>query len=173
MFFVACHFPCFRFIIRPTFVMQNHKTTTAAATIWQPYSILSDIRVELADEFDRNFQREAFFSKPWNPKAPQGLKLQVLKILSSMKAISCPRWHIHLQYGKTSTAISIWNKTKFPLIISAPTLHVSEKQYIFANGFWFKTVWDSWLSWRRSFLLPFRLTRTTTVVMSIGGYWHV
>lgn len=54
-------------------------------------SILSDIRVELADEFDRNFQREAFFSKPWNPKAPQGLKLRVLKIISSMKAISCPR----------------------------------------------------------------------------------
>ena len=38
-------------------------------------NILNDIRVELADEFDRNFQREAFFSKPWNPKAPHGLKL--------------------------------------------------------------------------------------------------
>lgn len=84
-----------------------------------------------------------------------------------MKAISCPRWHIHIQYGKTSTAISIWNETKFSLTISAPTLHVSEKQYIFAIGFWFITVWDSWLSWRRSFLLPFHLTRMTTVVMSM------
>ncbi len=28
-------------------------------------NILSDIRVELSDEFDRNFQREAFFSEAW------------------------------------------------------------------------------------------------------------
>ena len=27
--------------------------------------ILSDIRVELADEFDRNFERQAFFSEAW------------------------------------------------------------------------------------------------------------
>ena len=37
--------------------------------------ILKDIKAELTDEFDRNFEREAFFSKPWNPKAPHGLKL--------------------------------------------------------------------------------------------------
>lgn len=37
--------------------------------------ILNDIKTELTDEFDRNFEREAFFSKPWNPKAPNGLKL--------------------------------------------------------------------------------------------------
>lgn len=30
--------------------------------------ILRDIRVELLDEFDRNFQRGAFFSKPWPAK---------------------------------------------------------------------------------------------------------
>lgn len=27
--------------------------------------ILNDIRVELSDEFDRNFQRKAFFDQPW------------------------------------------------------------------------------------------------------------
>lgn len=27
--------------------------------------ILKDIRVEMGDEFDRNFERQAFFSKPW------------------------------------------------------------------------------------------------------------
>ena len=37
-------------------------------------NILKDLKVELSGEFDRNFEREAFFSKPWNPKAPHGLK---------------------------------------------------------------------------------------------------
>ena len=30
-------------------------------------NILKYIKNELSDEFDRNFEREAFFSKPWNP----------------------------------------------------------------------------------------------------------
>ena len=28
-------------------------------------NILSDIRVELSDEFDKNFERQAFFSEAW------------------------------------------------------------------------------------------------------------
>jgi phage gpG-like protein len=36
-------------------------------------NILSDLRVDLTDEFDRNFERKAFFSKKWDPKAPNGL----------------------------------------------------------------------------------------------------
>ncbi len=36
-------------------------------------NILSDIRVDLTDEFDRNFERKAFFDKPWeNNKIPNG-----------------------------------------------------------------------------------------------------
>lgn len=38
-------------------------------------NIIKDIKVELTEEFDLNFEREAFFSKPWTPKAPHGLKL--------------------------------------------------------------------------------------------------
>ena len=38
--------------------------------------ILSDIRVELGDEFDRNFERQAFFSDAWarrkSPTRPGG-----------------------------------------------------------------------------------------------------
>lgn len=34
-------------------------------------NILSDIRIDLTDEFDRNFERKAFFDKPWeNSKIP-------------------------------------------------------------------------------------------------------
>lgn len=30
--------------------------------------IMKDLSVELADEFDRNFERKAFFDKPWPPR---------------------------------------------------------------------------------------------------------
>lgn len=37
-------------------------------------NILKDMRVELADEFDKNFQRKAFFSDAWKPrKDPKAL----------------------------------------------------------------------------------------------------
>jgi phage gpG-like protein len=36
-------------------------------------NILTDIRVDLTDEFDRNFERKAFFDKGWdNTKIPNG-----------------------------------------------------------------------------------------------------
>ncbi len=42
-------------------------------------SILRDIQVELGDEFDRNFERQAFFSQKWarrkSPTRPGGLML--------------------------------------------------------------------------------------------------
>ena len=31
-------------------------------------TILTDIKVELLDEFDKNFERKAFFSKPWDTR---------------------------------------------------------------------------------------------------------
>lgn len=42
--------------------------------------ILNDMRVELTDEFDRNFQRKAFFTDKWKPRAkpyPRGSLLIV------------------------------------------------------------------------------------------------
>lgn len=33
--------------------------------------ILHDIRVELSEEFDRNFERKAFFDQPWKPRRSQ------------------------------------------------------------------------------------------------------
>jgi len=40
--------------------------------------ILSDIRVELLDEFDRNFERKAFFSNKWPPRKFQNNRGSVL-----------------------------------------------------------------------------------------------
>lgn len=42
--------------------------------------ILEDMRVELSDEFDRNFERKGFFSDKWKPRAhdyPRGALLMV------------------------------------------------------------------------------------------------
>lgn len=36
------------------------------------HNILSDLRVDLLDEFDRNFERKAFFDKPWADRLMQG-----------------------------------------------------------------------------------------------------
>lgn len=39
-------------------------------------NILNDVRVELSDEFDRNFERQAFFNEAWqrrsSPTRPGG-----------------------------------------------------------------------------------------------------
>ncbi len=40
--------------------------------------ILSDIRVELLDEFDRNFERKAFFGRKWPPRKFQNNRGSVL-----------------------------------------------------------------------------------------------
>ena len=46
-------------------------------------AILNDIRVEIADAFDRNFERRAFFGKPWKPRrrADHGSLLQRTGVL--------------------------------------------------------------------------------------------
>lgn len=33
--------------------------------------MLKDLKVELSDEFNRNFQRKAFFSEKWKPRQPR------------------------------------------------------------------------------------------------------
>ena len=52
--------------------------------------ILSDIRVELLDEFDKNFERKGFFGNPWPPRKFQNnrgsLLMQSGKLRRSIKA---------------------------------------------------------------------------------------
>ena len=50
--------------------------------------ILNDLKVELSEEFDRNFERKAFFSKPWPARLMEGrgsLLLQTGKLRRSMR----------------------------------------------------------------------------------------
>ena len=51
--------------------------------------ILTDLKVELTEEFDRNFERKAFFSKPWPQRIMEGrgsLLLQTGKLRRSIRA---------------------------------------------------------------------------------------
>ena len=51
--------------------------------------ILTDLKVELTEEFDRNFERKSFFSKPWPQRIMEGrgsLLLQTGKLRRSIRA---------------------------------------------------------------------------------------
>lgn len=47
--------------------------------------ILSDMRVELSDEFDRNFERKAFFSDKWKPRSHEYSRGSLLVVTSAMR----------------------------------------------------------------------------------------
>ena len=47
--------------------------------------ILSDMRVELSDEFDRNFERKAFFSDKWKPRARDYTRGSLLMVSSALR----------------------------------------------------------------------------------------
>ncbi len=52
--------------------------------------ILNDLRVELSDEFDRNFQRKAFFDKSWPPRKMRNPKGSLLMVTGKLRrSIRC------------------------------------------------------------------------------------
>ncbi len=47
--------------------------------------ILEDVKTELTDEFDRNFQRKGFFSSPWKPRAHEYPRGSLLLVTGAMR----------------------------------------------------------------------------------------
>ena len=47
--------------------------------------ILDDMRVDLSDEFDRNFERKGFFSDKWKPRAHDYRRGSLLVVSSAMR----------------------------------------------------------------------------------------
>lgn len=47
--------------------------------------ILEDVKTELTEEFDRNFQRKGFFSSPWKPRAHNYPKGTLLMVTGAMR----------------------------------------------------------------------------------------
>ncbi len=48
-------------------------------------NILNDMRVELSEEFDRNFERKAFFTDKWKPRAYKYPKGSLLMVTGTMR----------------------------------------------------------------------------------------
>lgn len=48
-------------------------------------AIIADLRVELADEFDRNFQRKAFFSERWLPRRGKKARGSLLVVTGALR----------------------------------------------------------------------------------------
>lgn len=48
-------------------------------------NILSDMRVELTEEFDRNFERKAFFTDKWKKRANPNAKGTLLMVTGTMR----------------------------------------------------------------------------------------
>nr|DAR04580.1 MAG TPA: virion morphogenesis protein [Caudoviricetes sp.] len=48
-------------------------------------NILNDMRVELADEFDKNFDRKGFFTKKWKQRANPNAKGSLLMVTGTMR----------------------------------------------------------------------------------------
>lgn len=48
-------------------------------------NILDDMRVELSDEFDKNFDRKAFFTKKWKRRANPDAKGSLLMVTGTMR----------------------------------------------------------------------------------------
>lgn len=49
------------------------------------HNILSDMRVELSEEFDRNFERKAFFSDKWKRRANPNAKGSLLIVTGTLR----------------------------------------------------------------------------------------
>lgn len=48
-------------------------------------TLLDDLRVELSEEFDRNFERNGFFSDKWKPRAHDYTKGSLLAVSSKLR----------------------------------------------------------------------------------------
>ena len=48
-------------------------------------AIIADLRVELAEEFDRNFQRKAFFSERWLPRRGKKARGSLLVVSGALR----------------------------------------------------------------------------------------
>ncbi|MCF0219099.1 MAG: phage virion morphogenesis protein [Muribaculaceae bacterium] len=92
--------------------------------------ILEDMRVELSDEFDRNFERKGFFSDKWKPRAHDYGRGSLLMVSGAMRrstqgevsgngvrfTSSMPYTAIHNEGGKIKVTAKMrkffWHKYK-------------------------------------------------------------
>ena len=74
------------------------------------HRILSDMRVELTEEFDRNFERKAFFTDKWKKRANPNAKGSLLIVTGTFTSLIMePRNLKFMIYKKTSRRrLQVW-----------------------------------------------------------------
>ena len=74
------------------------------------HRILSDMRVELTEEFDRNFERKAFFTDKWKRRANPNAKGSLLIVTGTFTSLLMePRNLKFMIYKKTSRRrLQVW-----------------------------------------------------------------
>ena len=89
-------------------------------------NILKDMRVELKEEFDRNFEREAFFTDAWKPRKDPKALGSLLKVSGAMRrsieakvvdhgvrfSSSLPYTTIHNEGGKGTLTVKAHYRTR-------------------------------------------------------------
>ena len=75
--------------------------------------IVKDVSVELTDEFDRNFERKAFFDKPWAPLSPNydpQIGTMLMRTGALRKSISCHPSNNMIRFTSSMAYASIQNE---------------------------------------------------------------
>lgn len=72
--------------------------------------ILSDLRVELSDEFDRNFTRKAFFDRPWKPRQRNGRGTLLVSTGRLRRSIRCRQERASLVWSSDAEYAAIHNE---------------------------------------------------------------
>lgn len=74
-------------------------------------NILSDMRVELTEEFDKNFERKAFFSDKWKRRANPNAKGTLLMVTGTMRrSIKSEVWGNGVRFSSAVPYASIHNE---------------------------------------------------------------
>lgn len=88
-------------------------------------NILSDMRVELAEIFDRNFERKGFFGSKWKPRKDKKVKGSLLHVTGKMRrsiraairgrgvhfSSPLPYTELHNKGGKFTQTVRTHNRT--------------------------------------------------------------
>lgn len=74
-------------------------------------NILSDIRVDLTDEFDKNFERKAFFDKPWEPtKIPNRKGSLMMRSGKTRRSLRCKQTNNDISWSSSLPHANLMNE---------------------------------------------------------------
>lgn len=97
-------------------------------------NILSDIRIDLTDEFDKNFERKAFFDKPWeNTKIPNRKGSLMMRTGKTRRSIRSKQSNNDISWSSSMPHASLMNEGG-EIIVTEKMKRFFWAMYYKANG---------------------------------------